>query len=162
MGNKGGILTMVLSVLGIILFVSLFVTIVTAINSLRYGATALTPYTAFDTILSIAPTVLFLTGLFAAGFAYYKGYSAVAGGDASGFLRMVMGILEIVLFVTMFSTVLTQMETLRTTTNVANYTALSTVIGIAPTVLFLGGIFTGAFTAYKGARARGKKKSGVF
>ncbi len=154
MGKYGGIMVIVLALLGLILFSSLFSTIMTAINNVRYGATTLTNYTAFDTILSIAPVILWLGGLFGAGFAYYKGYSIVAGKDSNGFMRMIMGVLSLVLFATLFLTVLTSVETVRTGTNVANYTAFTTVIGITPTILFLAGIFASISTGVSGVRAR--------
>ncbi len=158
MGKYGGIMMVVMSLLGLILFASLFSTIMSAINNIRYGATVLTNYTAFDTILGIAPVILWLGGLFGAGFAYYKGYSIVAGKDSNGFMRMIMGVLTLVLFAVMFLTVLSNIETVRAGTNVSNYTAFSTVIGISPTILFLSGIFASISATVGGVRARRRSR----
>lgn len=157
-GKYGGIMIAVMSLLGIILFTSLFASIMTAINNIRYGATSLTNYTAFDTILGIAPVVLWLGGLFGAGFAYYKGYSIIAGRDQNGFMRMVMGVITLVLFVTMFSTVLSGIATVYSGTNASLYTAFTTVVGISPTVLFLAGIFASVSSGVSGFRARRRSR----
>lgn len=157
-GKYGGVMVVVMSLLGLILFASLFSTIMTAINNIRYGATTLSNYTAFDTILGISPVILWLGGLFGAGFAYYKGYSIVAARDSNGFMRMIMGVLTLVLFATMFLTVLSNIETVRAGTNVSNYTAFSTVIGISPTILFLAGIFASISSAVGGVRARRRSR----
>lgn len=158
MGKYSGIMFVVLAQLGIVLFAALFSSIMTQINNLRYGPTTLTSYIAFDTILSIAPTVLWLGGMLGAGVGYYKGYSIVAGKDEQGFMRMIMGVLTLVLFVTLFGTVLSNVETVRTGTNVSNYIAFATVIGISPTVLFLGGIFASISSGVAGVRANRRRK----
>lgn len=122
-------------------------------------------FTALETIIKIAPTVLLIGGIFAASFGYYKGYKGAQAQDASGVLRMVFGIVQIILFVSLFYTILTSFYTLYiggATANAsfvpANYTAFKTVTAIAPTVLFLAGIFGGATTAVGGARARKGRK----
>ncbi len=158
MGKYGGVMVVTLALLGLVLFASMFSTIMTALNAIRYGGTTLSNYTAFDTILGISPVILWLGGLFGAGFAYYKGYSIAAGKDNNGFMRMVMGVLTLVLFVTLFATVLSGIETVRTGTNVTNYTAFSTVIGISPTILFLGGIFAAISSGVGGVRTYRRRK----
>jgi hypothetical protein len=97
-----------------------------------------------------------MAGLFGAGIAYVMGYKSAAsgGGDASGLLRMVMGILTIILFVTMFSSVLTSMYSLYSNASAGNYTAFQTVVQITPTIVFLSGIFAGGMTTYGGYKAR--------
>ncbi len=150
----GGFLGMVMAVLGTVLYVTMFDTVFDAVQALAITS-GVSSYTAFSTILAIAPTILFISGLFAGGIAYYKSAKSYgeSGSDSAGFMRMILGILEIVLFVTMFSTILSGMETLRTEANISGYIGFSTVVGIAPTVLFLSGIFAGASTAYGGAQA---------
>ncbi len=157
-GKYNGILIVVMALLGMILFSSLFSTIMSSFNTLRYS-TSLANYTAFDTILGIAPVILWLGGLFGAGFAYYKGYSITAGKDQNGFMRMVMGVLTLVLFVTMFNTVVTNIGTVYSSTNASNYTAFTTVVGLSPTVLFLAGIFAAVGTGVSGIRARRRSRS---
>ncbi len=163
--NKGGFLAMVLSVLGVVLYVTLFSSILAALESIR-GYANIATFTALATVVQIAPTVLLLGGVFAAGFGYWQGYKSVAGGrgDTGGLMRMVMGVLVIILFVTLFSTILTSMYTLWGYSNGAGnvssqYTAFQTVCTIVPTILFLTGIFAGVATTVSGARARKGKKS---
>jgi hypothetical protein len=157
--GNGGFLAMILAVLGVVLYVTMFSNILTAFDSL--GATAhISSFIAFSTVISIAPTVLFLAGIFGASTAYVIGYNKATAGGTNGLLLMVMGALEIILFVTLFSTIMTSMDTLRLTTSVVNgdYIAFGTVVQIAPTVLFLAGIFAGAATAVGGyKKMKGKK-----
>ena len=61
--------------------------------------------------------------------------------STAAFLMMVFSILGIVLFVTMFSTILTGFGTLWATVGISNYVGFATVLQIGPTVLFLGGVF---------------------
>jgi hypothetical protein len=156
-GKNGGFLMMVLSVLGVVLWVTLFSTILDAFVTL-YG-TGWTNYIAFATICKIVPTILFLAGIFGAGFGYYKGYTQAQAGGINSLLLMVFGALEIILFVTLFATIMTGMETLRTHANVTLFIAMSTVVSIAPTVLFLAGIFAGGATAVGGWRKRKKSRA---
>jgi len=159
-GMRGGFLAMVVSVLGVVLYVTMFSTVLTAFETLRTHANIAT-FVALETVVEIAPTVLLLAGIFAAGFGYYKGYksSAQAGSDTSGLMRMVLGILVIILFVTLFSTIVTAMYTLHSADNADQYTAFQTVVTIAPTVLFLAGIFAGGATAAGGYRARRRRRA---
>ncbi len=155
--NTKGILLQVMGILGIVLVTAVFPTIMTAFNNLRYGGTSLTPYIAFDTILGIGLVLLWLGALVGSGIAAAKGYSFTAEHDTSGFVRMILGALAIILFVTMFATVLTNVETVRTTTNISNYTAMLTVVYITPAILFLGGLFTGGRNVVGGGRAAWKR-----
>lgn len=156
-GGKGGIMTMILATLGLVLYVTMFDNILAAFVTLSSFTNA-SAYIAFSTVISIAPTVLFLAGVFGAGFAYYRGYKAATGGGINGFYLVVIGALEIILFVTLFGTIMTAMETIRTNANIADFIALSTVVTIAPTVLFLAGIFAGGATTVGGWKRRKKAK----
>ncbi len=162
MKNKGagGFLAMILSVLGVVLYCSMFASVLTAFESIRTYANIST-FTALSTVVTIAPTVLLLVGLLGAGFAFYKGYSSVSAGnsDPGGLLRMVLGILIIILFVTLFSTILSSMYTLYSNASAGNYTAFTTVVAITPTILFLSGIFAGGMTSYSGYKARRGRKA---
>lgn len=159
--NKGGFLAMVLAVLGIVLYTTLFSTILTAFTTLAANANIST-FIAFETIIKIAPTVLLLSGLIGAGFVYWKGYGKLAagGGDTSGILRMVLGALMIILFVTLFDTILTSFYTLWLADNATKYfIAFQTICTIMPTILFLAGIFAGIATGVGGLRARKSRRA---
>jgi len=149
---------MVLAVVGMVLYVTLFSSILTALEAIRSYANLAT-FTALETVVEIAPVVLLLAGVFAAGFAYYKGYQGSAAQDASGIMRMVLGIIMIILFVTLFSTILAAFYTLYGSTNASEYTAFQTVTQIAPVVLFLSGIFAGGATTVSGGRALRRRRA---
>jgi len=158
MQNKGAFLTMVLSVVGLVLYVTLFSTILSALEAVRVYANIST-FIALKTVVEIAPVVLLLGGVFGASFGFYKGYAGAGAQDASGLMRMVLGVILIILFVTLFSTILTSFYTLYGADNASEYTAFQTVVTIAPTVLFLGGIFAGGATAVSGARSWRRRRS---
>lgn len=158
-GAKSGFIVMILAVLGVVLFVTMFSTVMDEFDTL-YNHVSIGTFTAMQTVVGIAPTILFLGGIFGAGYGYYRGYKSVGGkgGDPGGLLRMVLGVLMIILFITLFSTILTNMATLYTATNASSFTAFTTVVSIAPTVLFLSGIFAGGATAVGGIKARRKRR----
>lgn len=158
MQGKSSFITMTFAVVGIVLFVSMFSSIMTALEAIRTYANIAT-FTALETIVEIAPTVLIISGIFAASFGYYKGYKGASAQDSSGVLRMVFGVVQIILFVSLFLTILTGFYTLYGTTNASEYTAFTTVVAIAPTVLFLAGIFGGTATAVSGYRSRRRRSS---
>jgi hypothetical protein len=155
--EKGGFMEMILSVLGLVLFCTLFSNILAAFYTL-YGTTNASAYIAFQTVVSIAPTVLFLGGIFGAGLTFLHGYKHTAGSN--GLLTMVIGALTIILFITLFGTIMTAMEAVRTYANIATFIALGTVVTIAPTVLLLGGIFGGGMAVVGGWKQRKSSAKG--
>ena len=148
---------MTLSVVGLVLWVTLYSSIITAIDTLAALA-YLDNFTALETVIDIAPVVLLLGGIFSLSFAYYKGYQGAQAQDASGIMRMVLGVILIILFVTLFATIMTAMQALAVAVNTSGYTALTTVVSIAPVVLFLGGIFAGAATGVSGVKAYRRRR----
>lgn len=158
MKGKGSFIVMALSVVGLVVYVTLFSSILSALETIRTYANIST-FTALETVVEIAPTVLLLMGVFGASFGFYKGYKGASTSDASGLIRMVFGVIMIILFVTLFYTILTSFYTLYGADNAAEYIAFQTVVQIAPTVLFLMGIFGGGATAVSGAKAWKKQKS---
>lgn len=157
MRQKSSFLMMTLSVVGLVLYVTLFSNILSALETIRIY-TNISTFTALETVVEIAPVVLLLAGVFTASFAYYKGFKGAGSQDATGILRMVLGVILIILFVTLFYTIVTAFYTLYGADNAAEYTAFQTVVQIAPTVLFLSGIFAGGATATSGARAFRKRR----
>ena len=165
--NKGGMLAMVFSILGVVLVASMFDTILTTLGTLRATSGA-SDFLVFTTVVGISPTILLLVMLGGGAYGFYKGYSSFAGsgGDASGLVRIVIGALMIIVFVSMFSTVITSMHLVwanagnnGTVDNTSVWIALRTVSSIMPTVLFLGGIFAGVATTVGGIRARKRSKA---
>lgn len=164
MNKRGGFMAMVFSVLGVVLITSMFSTVMTQLGNL-YGHASASSFIAFTTIVGIAPTILLLGTVIGGGMAYGLGLRAVgrSGSDASGLMRMVLGVLMIILFAALFSTILTNFGTLYTSYNSnTDWIAFGTVVSILPTVLFLGGIFAGGATVYSGYRGRKSRSSGGF
>ena len=159
-GVKQSFLPMILSILGVVLYVTMFATIMTALTTLANTA-GVSNFIALATVIGIAPTVLIIAGVFGAALVYRKGYKAAGeGSDPGGMMRMVVGVLVVILFVTLFATIVTSMNTLYTTySGNASWIAFGTVVSIAPTVLFLGGIFAGTATAVGGYRARRSRRA---
>lgn len=155
-GKNSGFFMMVLAVLGVVLYVTLFNNILTAFVTLS-GVSNAASYIAFSTVVSIAPTILFLAGIFGAGFLYYKGYKSAQGAGVNSLMMIVLGCLEIILFITLFSTIMESMETIRTNANIDDFIALETVVQIAPTILLLAGVFAGVMTGVSGVRNRKSK-----
>lgn len=153
--KTSGFLKMTFSVVGLVVLFAMFPTIMTGLATLL-TTSGVGSFIAFSTIVGIAPTILILGLTFAAGMLYRSGYKAVATADANGLIRMVMGVLEIILFVTLFATILSSSYTLYSTAN-TTWIAFGVVMSILPTVLFLAGIFAGAATTYGGYKARKKR-----
>ena len=163
MRDKGGLLTMVFAILGIVLVASMFDTILTTLGTLRSTVGA-SDFLVFQTVVGISPTILLLLMLGGGSYAYYKGYQSTSQGDASGLIRVVFGALQVILFVSVFGTVISSMHLVWANSGGANTTvwiALRTVSSILPTILFLGGIFTGVAVSYSGVRARRRGRSMV-
>lgn len=161
--GTGGFLTMVFAVLGAVLFITMFSNILTAMEPLIDYAN-LSTFTALSIGLKIAPTVLLLAGTVGAAALYTVGYKNVSKGaaDAGGMIRIVFGILIIILFVTLFYTILTSMYTLYGHANASYYIAFTTVVAILPVIMFLMGIFGGVATAVGGYRARRRRRALAF
>ena len=154
-----GILMMVFSTLGVVLYCTMFSTVMTAIVALLAVA-GIGSFIAFSTIVGIAPTVLVLGGIMAAGVVYYKGYKQSATNDPSGIMRMVVGVLELILFITLFATIAGSFVTLYTAYGSnTTFIAFGTVLTILPTILFLLGVFASVATSYSGYKARKGRKS---
>lgn len=158
---KTGFMPMILSILGVVLYTTMFATVMTGLVALA-GTAGVSNFIALSTVIGIAPTVLFLGGVFAAGLVYWKGYKSVSesGGDPGGLMRMVVGVLIVILFITLFATIVTAVNTLYSLYAAnTSWIAFGTVMSIAPTVLFLGGIFAGSATAASGYRARKSRRA---
>jgi len=81
-----------------------------------------------------------------------------------GFVAMVLAVLGIVLYTTMFSTILSAFVTLAANTHIGTFIAFEVIIKIAPTVLILGGLLGAAFVYWKGygkLSASGGDASGI-
>ncbi len=76
----------------------------------------------------------------------------------NGMARIVLGIVLIAVAFYMFPMVITGTQSILTHANITDYTGLSDLAGIAPTVIFVGLLFTGALSSYSGVRKyRGRR-----
>ncbi len=156
-GKNGAFILMIIGVLGLVLWTNMFPTILNGLVSLA-NLDYLSNYTAMDTILKISASVLYLGGIFGTAWLQRMGYQRATGAGVNALLITVLGVLEIILFVTLFATIMSGIETIRTADNVDYFIALTTVVQLSPAILFLMGIFSGGAMAVGGWRQhRGRR-----
>ena len=155
-GSTGGFMIMILSFLGMVLWATMFETIMTFFDALAAFPTA-SAYIVFETIIQIAPTILFIGGIFGAAWGYQKGYKQATGQGINSLLMIVSGALELILLLAMFPSIMTALESIRTMATIDTYIALEIVVQIAPAILLLGGLFMGGRSIVGGVKSRKKK-----
>ena len=151
---------MVLTFLGIVLWATLFDTILAQFDVLM-GYTHLSSFTLLQTMYEIGPVILFLGVLGLLGWGYYTSYmKSTAKGDSINMLMwVVFGALQILLFLALFSTVISSLYTILQDSSIASYIALQTVVQISAAIIFLSGIFAGGWNISTGIRNQRKKKA---
>ena len=162
LAGRGGFVAMAFSVLSIVLLVTMFSNILTGFQTLAANEHIAT-FLIFEIVIKIVPTILLLLWFFGSGVAFAAGYMSVStgGGDASGIIRSVFGVMMVILFVTLFDTILDAFYVLWLADNATKYfVAFQTVVTIIPGILFLSGIFAGIGTAVGGAKNIIKKVKG--
>lgn len=160
-GPYAAFLGMVFTFLGIVLWTTLFGTIMAQFDTLMAYAN-LSSFTLLETLYKIGPVIIFLGVLGGLGWGYYKSYMSSKGkGDGiNSLMWIVFGALQIILFLSLFPTVVTSLYTVLSLSSIANYIALSTVVQISAAIIFLGGLFAGGWNVATGVRAvRGKNKA---
>jgi hypothetical protein len=70
------------------------------------------------------------------------GLSKLWSGKYGGLFQMILGTLGLVLFTTVFGTILTYFVTLAENSALANFLVMDILVKIGPTLLFLGGLFS--------------------
>ena len=151
---------MVLTFLGIVLWATLFDTILQQFDTLM-GYTHLSSFTLLQTMYEIGPVILFLGVLGLLGWGYYTSYmnSNKQGTGVNMLMWVVFGALQILLFLALFSTVISSLYTVLQDSSIASYIALQTVVQISAAIIFLSGIFAGGWNISTGIRNQKKKKS---
>jgi hypothetical protein len=151
---------MVLTFLGIVLWATLFDTILAQFDILM-GYAHLSSFTLLQTMYQIGPVILFLGVLGLLGWGYYTSYMhSTAKGDSINMLMwVVFGALQILLFLALFSTVISSLYTILQDSSIASYIALQTVVQISAAIIFLSGIFAGGWNISTGIRNQRKKKA---
>lgn len=162
---SGGFVAMVMSILGLVLFVSVFDKVLEALESIRIYE-YLSTFLVMDIVVVIVPSILLLAGTAAAGFGYWKGFQSleVSGKDEAGIMRMLLSAVGIILFFSMFLTILTSFYGLYSADNASEYLVFQTVVTILPTILFLSGTFAFGMTfrsGYKAAKDKARSKTGT-
>ena len=71
---------------------------------------------------------------------------------------VVFGALQILLFLALFSTVISSLYTVLQDSSIATYIALQTVVQISAAIIFLSGIFAGGWNISTGVREGKKNK----
>ncbi len=153
-GKQGGFMFMILGVMAMVLAITLFKSIMTYVGTDLNVANA-SAYIGYTVVVGITPTLLLLAIVGGGAWSYRHGYEQAVGSGAS-LILIVWGILEIILFLALFPTIMSALESVRTDDNIANYIALQVVVEIVPVVLWLGGLFAGGATAVGGFKARKK------
>jgi hypothetical protein len=147
-----GFIKMIFATIIIVLFASAFATILAAFATI-WTTTGLSNFIGMEIATRIGPTLLYIMVILGAGALYASGYKQVSSADPNGVIRMMFGILEIILFLSLFSTILTNLAAVYATAN-TTWIALQIVVSISAVVLFLSGLFAGGATAYGGYKAR--------
>lgn len=161
-GPMGGFLGMVMTFLGIVLWTTLFSSIMAQFGTLL-GYAHLSSFTLLQTLYQIGPVIIFLGVLGAMGWGYYKSYmSSNKGEGVNSLMWVVFGALQIILFLSLFPTVVSSLYTVLTDSSITSYIALSTVVQISAAIIFLGGIFAGGWNISQGvkkSRAKNRNRS---
>lgn len=155
--NVKPFLFMTFGVLGLVVFTNIFDDILDALYGVAAHSNVAT-FIAMETVAKISATVLFLGGIFALSVAYRAGYKQAAVTDSGGLMRMVFGLVQVLLFATLFATVLTNLYALYSSGNASTFTAFTTVVSISAVPLFLAGVFSGIATGISGYRARRRRR----
>ena len=77
---------------------------------------------------------------------------------SGGIFKIILGLVLIAVGFVVFPIVITGAEQVRLATNVSQYTGLTQLIGIAPTLVFVGFLFAGVLVGFFGAK---QLKSGM-
>lgn len=157
-GPYAGFLGMVFTFLGIVLWTTLFGSIMTQFGTLL-GYANLSSFTLLQTLYQIGPVIIFLGVLGMMGWGYYKSYMSSSKGEGvASLMWIVFGALQIILFLSLFPTVVTALYTILTDSSITAYIALSTVVQISAAIIFLGGIFAGGWNVSQGVRKMRKNR----
>lgn len=159
--KNGGIMAMIFSVLGTVLWVTMFEQAVMPAFDALWALVGIDDLMFFSILLSYGPTVLLLGVIGGLGYTYIRGYSAVAAKDSNGLIRIVFAALALVLFITTFEPVAQAFIDLHTTYAAdPNYPIFGLAVSIAPAVLFITGLVAFIGTGVGGVRA-GRKRKGA-
>lgn len=152
--KNGGLLAMILSIVGIVVWVTMFEDVMLGFDAL-WAIVGIEDLFMMPILLGYGPTIILLAVIGGMAVAYYAGAKSLAVKDTNGLIRMVMAALSLVVFITMFSEVATVFVGLFTLYDAdPNYPIFGLTCSIAPAILFLGGIVAIVGTGVSGARAR--------
>ena len=159
MSKKSGLLTMIFSSLGIVVFAYIFESLMGYFDD-AWLIAGIEDLFMVPLILGFGPTIILVGALGGAAFGYVKGLGSVAASDANGLIRIIMGGLGIIMFLAMFSPIAEIFVDLWGTYEAdANYPMLGLTLSIFPAIILLMGIVGSIGTAVSGFTARKKGKA---
>jgi hypothetical protein len=159
MKRNAGLLTMVFSTLGIVIWVNIFSALMPYMDDIL-AISGVEDLSFLLLILSYAPTLLLLGSVALATFAYLKGYASMAASDANGLIRMVFGGLSLIMWIAMFSNIVTVFVALYGSYGTStDYPLLGLAVSITPAIIFIEGLAASIGTAVGGYRSRKGKKA---
>jgi hypothetical protein len=157
--KNGGLLTMVFSTLGIVIWVNIFSALMPYIDDI-ITIPGVEDLSFLVLILSYAPTLLLIGSVALATFGYLKGYASMSAGDANGLIRMVFGGLSLIMWIAMFANIVDVFVTLYGSYGGStDYPLFGLAISITPAIIFIGGLAASIGTAVGGYRYSRRRRA---
>jgi len=154
--NMQRILRIVGGVIAIVIAFVIYPMVLTATQSiLTYAHIA--SFTGMSSVAAIAPLIIFVSMIFGGGLMVFQG--AKGSGKDLGMKNIIMivgGLIDIVIMLLLFPTILASAYTIITDAHIADYTGLASVGAIAPLVLFVSSLFGGGLLSWTGLGKPGK------
>ena len=158
MSKNKGLLTMIFSSLGIVVFAYIFESLMTYFDD-AWLIAGIESLFMVPLILGFGPTIILVGVLGGVAFGYIKGLGDVAANDANGLIRIIMGGLGSIMFLAMFSPIAEIFVDLWTLYEAdPNYPMLGLTLSIFPAVVLLMGIVGSIGTAVSGLKARSRRR----
>ena len=143
---------MIVTALLFIIFPILLTTIGTVMDWTGGSGGNITQFTGLDSVLPIAPMLIFVALMFGSvGLTVTGGVKAAQAGKLS--IALLLSVIMIAVGFLFYAIVLDGADTLLNDADIANYTGLEDVVGIAPLLVLItyifGSIAIGGYASYK-------------
>lgn len=149
---------MIVTALMFIVFPILLTTIGTVMSWTGSGGN-ITQFTGLDSVLPIAPMLIFVALMFGSvGLTVYGGVKTAQQGKLG--IALLLSLIMIAIGFLFYSIVLDGADTLLNDANIGNYTGLADIVGIAPLLVLVtyvfGSIAVGGYATFERVKGRGK------